>query len=77
MSSPNPVGSTDTLGSPRQYPFPQPDSPERHGSSGHYGARRNSAASSITSLGGVLDSSTQGVEIGKNGMFCRVRPQPI
>lgn len=75
--------STDTLGSPRidpsvgQYPFPQSNSLERHGSSGYYGARRNSAASSITSIGGVLDSPTQGVEIGKNGMFCRVRQQPV
>lgn len=78
MSSPHPGQSTDTLGSPRddpsvgQYPFPQSNSPERHGSSSYYGTRRNSAASSITSIGGVLDSSAQGVEVGKNGMFYHV-----
>lgn len=75
--------STDTLGSPRndpsagQYSFPQSNSPERHGSSGYYGARRDSAASSITSIGDVLDSSAQGVEVGKNGMFCHVLQQPV
>lgn len=83
MSSPNPGRSTDTRDSPRinssvgQFPFPQHGSPERHGPSGHFGARRNSAASSITSLGGILESSTQGVEIGKNGMFCRARQQLV
>lgn len=78
MFSPHLGRSSDTLGSPRndptagQYSFPQSNSPERHGSSSYYGGRRNSAASSITSMGDVLDPSVQGIEVGKNGMFYHV-----
>ncbi|MCJ1304888.1 hypothetical protein MMC08_007701, partial [Hypocenomyce scalaris] len=66
MSSPAPRRSTDTIESPRsitssnQYSFAQYDSPQRPVSKGYYSNRRGSAASSIASIGGVLDTSSQG-----------------
>ncbi|KAI9834519.1 MAG: hypothetical protein M1819_002895 [Sarea resinae] len=66
MSSPPPRTSSDSLGSSfsttqlDQYPFPQYESPQRPTSSGRYQLRRGSTASSITSIGGVLDSSAHG-----------------
>ena len=80
MSSPAPRRSIDNSESPRsissnsQYPFPQYDSPQRPGSSGRYGTRHGSTASSITSIGRVLDPSSQGrkepiAEFGNNGIY--------
>ena len=78
MSSPSTGQSVESLGSPRhtpsasQYPFPSYDIAQRPSSSGRYGVRRDSTTGSITSIGGVLDSSTQNqnisiVEAGNNG----------
>ena len=78
MSSPTPRRSIDNTVSPRttpstsQYPFPHYDSPPRPGSSSRYDSRRASVASSITSIGGILESASQArgnsvAEVGKNG----------
>ncbi|KAF6219028.1 hypothetical protein HO133_005572 [Letharia lupina] len=87
MSSSKPRQSFDTQGSPvvspsstSQYPFPQSDSPQRPGSSGRYGhnRRRGSTASSITSIGGVLDTATQSrdsiAEAGNNAIATLLQP---
>lgn len=77
MSSPSLGHSVESPGSPlytpaNQYPFPSHDHAQRSSSSGHYGVRRDSSTGSITSIGGVLDSSTQSrntpiAEAGNNG----------
>ena len=78
MSSPTPRRSIDNTVSPNttpttsQYPFPNYDSPPRPGSSSRYESRRASVASSITSIGGILESASQGrgfsvAELGTNG----------
>lgn len=69
MSSPS-LGQSAPSAS--QYPFPSHDLAQRPSSSGHHGVRRHSATSSITSIGGFLDSSTQNrnipiAEAGSNG----------
>ena len=80
MSSPAPRRSTDTLESPRsvissnQYPFPQHDTSLRPVSKGYSANRRASTASSVASIGGVLDTSSQGrakpiAESGDNGQY--------
>lgn len=87
MSSSNSRQSIDTHSpviipsSTTQYPFPQIDSPQRPGSSGRYGhnRRRGSTASSVASIGGVLDTAAQNrdsiTEVGNNGScnFKRLR----
>lgn len=84
MSSPSLGQPVESVGSPRytppanQFPFPSYDPTQRPSSSARYGARRDSATNSITSIGGVLDSSTQSrnipiAEAGNNGKlapFC-------
>ena len=78
MSSPSLGQSGESLGSPRhtpsasQYPFPSYDLAQKPSSSGRYGVSRDSTTGSITSIGGVLDSSTQNpnlsiAEAGNNG----------
>ena len=62
MSGPLPGGSRSYTTSPRpgsssgQFPFPQYEHSHRPGSRGQH-ARRPSVASSITSIGGTLDSA--------------------
>ena len=81
MSSSNPRQSVDNHRSPVtspssifQFPFPQNESPQRPDSSGRYRHTRGrgSTASSITSIGGVLDTATQSrdsiAEAGNNGL---------
>ena len=79
MSSSAPRRSIDNAASPRpsssssSYPFPQLDVPQRPGASGRHAGGRGSGASSITSIGGILDPSTQSghgtiVESGSNGL---------
>ena len=77
MSSPAPRRPTDNLASPvanpssSQYPFPHIDAANRPGSSGRHGRGRGSISSSITSIGGVLDTAAEGdftiAESGNNG----------
>jgi hypothetical protein len=81
MSSPSPrrsVDSFESLPSPSsqrsQFPFPQHDWTQRPSSTGRYQPRRGSTASSIHSVGGVLDTSSQGRmgsvrESGQNGIY--------
>lgn len=56
-----------------QYPFPPIGSPQSAESSRRHGRRRGSTASSITSIGGVLDTATQDretiAETGNNGIL--------
>ncbi|KAK4691191.1 vacuolar protein sorting-associated protein 54, partial [Lecanoromycetidae sp. Uapishka_2] len=65
MSSPAPRRSVDKFESPftspasNQYPFPQTGSPQSPESSRRHGRRRGSTASSITSIGGILDTAIQ------------------
>lgn len=78
MSSAASRRSIDTAESPRQtppsnqYPFPQIDSAKRPGLGGRYDTRRGSTASSITSIGSIMDSSMHDgassiAESGSNG----------
>lgn len=78
MSSPSLGQSVESLGSPRytptasQYPFPSYDPAQRPSSSARHGARRDSTTAPITSIDGVVDSSTQSrnipiAEAGNNG----------
>lgn len=82
MASPTPRRSIDNTVSPyttpstNQYPFPHSDSPPRPGSSSRYDSRRASVASSITSIGGILESASQGrgssiAESGRNGKLLK------
>lgn len=81
MSSPAPRRSADNHGSPisspssSQYPFPQIDISQRPRSSGRYNRRRGSTSSSITSIGGILDTATTGAdsiaEASNNGLCSR------
>ena len=68
--SPRPTSSSS------QYPFPQYDVLQRPGTTARYGGRRGSGASSITSIGGILDPAAQGgdnaiAETNSNGMSFR------
>lgn len=79
MSSPAPRRSVDNHGSPftspaaSQYPFPQIETPQRPGTGGRFNRRRGSTSSSITSIGGILDTAAAGsdsiAEAGNNGSF--------
>ena len=80
MSSPAPRRSADNTVSPlssppaNQHSFPQSDASPRQGSRAWYDPRRASVASSITSIGGILESASQGrgdsiAELGNNGWF--------
>jgi len=81
MSSPGSSRSADYHASPftspssSQYPFPQTEASQGPGSGGRYDRRRGSASSSITSIGGVLDTATQGdvgiAGAGNNGWSYR------
>ena len=76
MFSPADRRSADNIASPVASPsssqYSTVDTPQRPGSSGRYGKRRGSAASSITSIGGVLDTVPQVdpsiAEVGNNGL---------
>jgi hypothetical protein len=78
MSSPTPRQSGDTFASPisastpREFPFPQHSFSQRPSSSHQrHPSRRGSTASSITSIGGMLDASQPRTgsiaESGQNG----------
>lgn len=85
MSSPSLGQSVESLGSPRynptasQYPFPSYDPAQRPSSSARHGARRDSTTAPITSIGGVVDSSTQSrnipiAEAGNNAISTLLQP---
>lgn len=78
MPSTTPGQSPEAFGSPRQspsvsqYPFPSYEVSQKPVSTGLYDTRRNSTASSITSIGEVLGSAAQSktisfAEAGNNG----------
>ncbi|MCJ1392987.1 hypothetical protein MMC18_005859 [Xylographa bjoerkii] len=84
MSSANPRPSIDNSTSPQsyrssnQYPFPQHDTAQRPGS-GRLHSRRTSTASSITSVGGILETASQArgnsiVESGNNAISTLLQP---
>ncbi|KAI9722973.1 MAG: hypothetical protein M1812_001422 [Candelaria pacifica] len=62
-----------------QFPFPQYDTPSRSGAAGRYRPRQGSTASSISSIGGVLDTTAQSKitstrEAGQNAIFTLLQP---
>ncbi|KAL6722030.1 hypothetical protein ACLMJK_001135 [Lecanora helva] len=84
MSSPAPRRSSDNPISPvtnppfTQPPLPHLDTTHRPGSSGRHGRGRGSISSSITSIGGVLDTAIEGdaavAEAGNNAIATLLQP---
>ncbi|KAI9822654.1 MAG: hypothetical protein M1827_000373 [Pycnora praestabilis] len=85
MSSPAPRTPLDKLSTPisasqsSEYPFPQYESPSKASPNDRYRPRRGSTASSLNTIGGVLDTSIQGRnpalrESGQNAISTLLQP---